>query len=67
MIFKYYMLCWNRRTRNSSHMKRNVFSESAFFSVFNSLLSLLPAGLVVEQVVINPDRVVVAVRAESMP
>ncbi|UEM20785.1 ISL3 family transposase (plasmid) [Skermanella mucosa] len=31
----------------------------------NSLLSLLPAGLAVEQVVVHPDRVVVAVRARA--
>jgi transposase len=31
----------------------------------NSLLSLLPAGLAVEQVVVNSDRVVVAVRARA--
>jgi transposase len=33
--------------------------------VSNSLLSLLPAGLAVEQVVVNPDRVVVAVRVRA--
>jgi transposase len=31
----------------------------------NSLLSLLPAGLAVERVVVHPDRVVVAVRARA--
>jgi len=47
-------------TLEAHHLTRRVAC-----SLSKSLLSLLPAGLIVDRVVVNPDRVIVAVRARG--